>query len=388
MYLPSRLWSKDSLCVLLFVLLCAGLGLMPSAFGDKRPQRALRHRAAVIAADNADLRQNLIIRTGSQRLRVELLAGPHQGQQIDAINQLSGKMELDEVYSVGDTILLEYALNDQGTINAAHPRGRYRLTLQLVLIAMFAALLLAVAGWTGVKALLSFVFAALMIWKVMLPLFLQGYDPVYVGLGVVAALTASVSFLVGGLTRKGLATFLGAFLGLLLTCLLAQIFMRGFHIHGAVQPFAETLLYSGFYDLNLNRIFIAGVFTASSGAVMDLAMDISASMDEIIRKKPQISFREHVASGLTVGRAVIGTMTTTLLLAYSGGYTAMLMLFIGQGVPLENIFNLNFVAAELLNTVVGSFGLVTVAPFTALVAGLMFRTVKRPERGSGRPQPG
>jgi uncharacterized membrane protein len=57
-------------------------------------------------------------------------------------------------------------------------------------------------------------------------------------------------------------------------------------------------------------------------------------------------------------------------------------------VPLENIFNLNFVAAELLNTVVGSFGLVTVAPFTALVAGLMFRTVKRPERGSGRPQPG
>jgi uncharacterized membrane protein len=66
-------------------------------------------------------------------------------------------------------------------------------------------------------------------------------------------------------------------------------------------------------------------------------------------------------------------MTTTLLLAYSGGYTFMLMLFVAQGVPLTNVFNLNYVAAEVLNTLVGSFGLVTVAPFTALCGGFIYR---------------
>ncbi len=373
MYLPPPPWSKDVFCVLMFAVVCAVLSFLPTGFEAQAPKDSYRARARVLAVDNSELRQNLIIRTGFQRLSVEVENGPHAGLRGDAVNQLTGKMEMDEVYAEGHAILLEYSLNKDDSMSAAYPRGRYRLQLQLVLIVMFVALLLAVAGWTGAKAVLSFVFASLMIWKVMLPLFLKGYDPIYTGLGVVAALTASVSFLVGGLTRKGLATFLGAFLGLLLTCVLAQFFLRGFHIHGAVQPFAETLLYSGFYDLNLTRIFLAGVFIASSGAVMDLAMDISASMDEIIRKKPDITFTEHVGSGLTVGRAVIGTMTTTLLLAYSGGYTAMLMLFMGQGVPLENIFNLNFVAAELLNTVVGSFGLVTVAPFTAVVAGLMFR---------------
>ncbi len=374
MTFPSFLRSKDVASVILLASLCAGLVFVPTGFEAQRPD-SLRARARVVEVDNAELRQNLIVRTGTQLLDVEVLAGPFAGQRTTAVNQLTGKMEIDEVYAPGNTILLEFSVGDQGKIRSAYARGRYRLGVELLLVIMFAVLLLLVAGWTGAKALLSFVFAALMIWKVMLPAFLKGYDPVLISLGVVAALTASISFLVGGVTRKGLATFLGAFLGLLLTCVLALIFTDRFHIHGAVRPFAETLLYSGFYDLNLTRLFIAGVFTASSGAVMDLAMDISASMDEVMRKRPDIGLREHIGSGLAVGRSVIGTMTTTLLLAYSGSYTAMLMLFMGQGVPIENILNLNYVAAELLNTVVGSFGLVTVAPFTALVAGLLYRAM-------------
>ena len=66
----------------------------------------------------------------------------------------------------------------------------------------------------------------------------------------------------------------------------------------------------------------------------------------------------------------MGTMTTTLLLAYSGGYITLLMVFMAQGTPMDHILNYKYVAAEILDTVVGSFGLVTVAPFTALVSGL------------------
>jgi uncharacterized membrane protein len=36
------------------------------------------------------------------------------------------------------------------------------------------------------------------------------------------------------------------------------------------------------------------------------------------------------------------------------------------------LFNTNYVAAEIMNTLVGSFGLVTVAPFTAFVGGLLY----------------
>jgi uncharacterized membrane protein len=364
--------KRDLLLTLLLTLLCTGLFLMPSDFEKVHENRNSEiARARVTAVNNSDVRQNLIVKSGLQELTVTILNGPFKGEAATVMNPLHGKMELDEVYAVGNTLLVEFSTKN-GQINRVYARGKYRIHFEILLLCLFAVLLILVAGWTGIKALLSFCFAGLMIWKVMIPLFLKGFDPVLVSLGLVLILTGVISFMVGGLNKRGLVTFSGAFLGVLLTCLMAKLFIKGFHIHGAVRPFAETLLYSGFYDLNLTKIFLAGIFVASSGAVMDLAMDISSAMHEVKLKEPSISMKDLIASGMTVGRSVIGTMTTTLLLAYSGSYTAMFMLFVSQGMPLGNMFNLNFVAAEVLNTVVGSFGLVAVAPFTALMGGFIY----------------
>jgi uncharacterized membrane protein len=65
-------------------------------------------------------------------------------------------------------------------------------------------------------------------------------------------------------------------------------------------------------------------------------------------------------------------MTTTLLLAYSGGFITLLMAFMAQGIPLANTFNFIYVAVEILKTLVGSFGLVTVGPFTAMIGALLY----------------
>jgi uncharacterized membrane protein len=366
---PSR---KDLVLVCLFAVLCAILACVPTGFEDRLPQDSRLTRARVLTVDNSRVRQMAIIKEGEQSLLVEILKGPFRGQQVGAVNYLTGKMELDDFLVEGRDILLEYSVRE-GQVAAAVTRGHYRLQIEQGLVVLFAVLLLLVAGWTGLKAMLSFLFAILAIWKVLIPLFLKEYDPIVVALCLVAALTGAVSFLVGGLTRKGLVTFLGTFSGLLLTCVLAYFSTRALRLHGAVLPFAETLLYSGFYYLNLNRIFIASIFLACSGAVMDLAMDIAASMDEVRRKKPDIGFWEHIGSGMTVGRAVVGTMTTTLLLAYSGSYIGLLMLFMGQGVPLPSMMNRAFMAAEVLNTIVGSLGVVAVAPLTALIGGLLYR---------------
>ena len=137
------------------------------------------------------------------------------------------------------------------------------------------------------------------------------------------------------------------------------------------MPYAESLLYSGYAHLNLTQIFMASIFIGASGAVMDLSVDITSAVWEVVQKKPDIGPWEAVKSGLNVGRAAMGTMTTTLLLAYSGGYVASLMVFMAQGTPVDNILNYKYVAAEILDTVVGSFGLVSVAPLTALFAGIL-----------------
>lgn len=364
-------FKRDAILVAVFSLLTFALYFVPTGFEERLPQNSVRCRGRVIEVDNSEVLQTGIVKMGTQALTVKLLDGPYAGTEVSAENRLIGKMELDKVFDVGDIALMVLSFKD-GEIYFANAQDHYRLTTEFILLLCFAALLLAFAGLTGAKALLSFLFAGLMIWKIMVPLFLKNVDPILVSLGVVTVLTGAVIFLVGGLTKRGFVAFLGSLLGIVVTMLMALLFSKGFHLHGAIKPFSETLLYSGYPDLNLTRIFLAGIFIASSGAVMDLAMDVASGMDELVKRKSDIHFLDALRAGFGIGRPVVGTMTTTLLLAYSGGYMALLMVFMAQGVPVVNLLNLNYVSAEILQTLVGSFGLVTVAPFTALMGALIY----------------
>ena len=358
------------ICIVLAVI---DIAHVPDAPGG------LRSRGLITSVDNSLTRVDLIVKTGPQILKVKLLDGPYEGQELSVVNQLTGKMEMDEFYKTGKVILVEYLEQDGKPANGI-ARGYYRLQLQLVLIVLFFVLLVAVAGVTGLKAALSFIFAAMVLWKLFFPLLLRGFSPIPTGLVIVALLTGVICFSVGGLNRRGLATFVGSMLGLLLTCGLATWFTNMFWMHGAVRPYAEMLLYSGYNDLRLTDIFIASIFIACSGAVMDLAMDIAATMDEIKFRHPDIALFEHMKSGLRVGRVVTGTMTPTLLLAYSGSHITMFMVFLAKGLPAANLLNAPFVAAEVLNILVGSFGVIAVAPVTVVVAGLLYRLSEKSEK--------
>ncbi|WP_035252573.1 YibE/F family protein [Desulfocurvus vexinensis] len=372
--------SRDTVLALAFALLTAVLAWLPTgppaAQGEGRP-------ALVLAVDDTQVQRMGLMTVGEQRLTLRLLSGPQRGLELEAVNPLLGQMERDKLFAPGDTAHVVLTKDQAGRVVFAHPQDHYRLDLELVLLGLLAALLVAFAGWTGVRALLSFVFAGVVLWKVLVPLLLRGVDPVWATLGVTTLLSAAIIFLVAGLTRTGLAAFCGTMLGVGTACALALYFTARFHMNGAVLPFSETLLYAGYQHLDLARIYAAGVFLSASGAVMDLAMDVAASMGELAAKRPDMGRGELLRSGLRVGRAVVGTMTTTLLLAYCGGAVTLLMAFMAQGVPLATTSNLVFVAAEVLRTLAGSFGLVAVAPFTALCGAVIFAPRHPPARPVG-----
>ena len=362
--------SNDKFFVLFVALVCLGLYFLPTGFPSQEDGYS-RYRAEVIAVDNGSVHQYGVVQTGVQGVSLVLAEGPLQGRQVETANPLLGKLEMDKFFLAGDQALVVVKSNPQGQIVAANLIDHYRIDTEMILFALFVLLLLWYARWTGAKAVLSFVFTILVLWKVLWPLFLKGWDPVIVALLVVCAIVGCVIFLVTGLSRTGVAAFSGTVTGAAAACLLAIIFGKLFKVHGAVIPYAETLLHVGFSHIDLTKVFLAGIFLASSGAMMDVAVDIAVSVAELVEKNPDISRKEAIASGFTVGRAVVGTMTTTLLLAYSGSFTALMMVFIAQGTPVANILNLTYIAAEILHTLVGSFGVVLVAPFTAVLSGYL-----------------
>ena len=372
MQIAEKTADRDRLFVILISVLIIIIFIIPTGFEDRRQANTLRARARIIAVDNTELEQYGIVKTGNQGVLIEILNGKFKGMQTESNNMLMGKLELDKMFRVGDIALAVISTDEKGNFVYANVIDHYRIRVELVLLLLFSGLLVAYAGWTGLKALLSFVFTGAAIWKILLPGFLKGYNPVLLSLIIVSVMSAVIIFLVGGLSKKGLVSFLGTIAGIGFTAFISILFGKLFHVHGAVRPFSETLLYSGYPHLNLSAIFISGIFLASSGAVMDISMDISASMHEIRHKRPDIHSKDLVISGIKVGRAVVGTMTTTLLLAYSGSYTAVLMVMMAQGTPPANILNLTYISAEIMHTLVGSFGLVLTAPLTALIGGAVF----------------
>jgi uncharacterized membrane protein len=359
--------KSDKIFALVITLVSIVLYLIPTGFPIQEDDY-IRSKAKIIAVDNQEIHQRGVVKTGVQGVSIEIMDGVYKGKRVEATNTLLGKLEMDKLFQAGDVALVVIK-GEQGNIQAVNVIDHYRLDVEGILFGLFALVLFWYARWTGVKALLSFVFTILILWKVLWPLFLKGWDPIIVSQLIVCLIVGCVTFLIAGLNRIGVVAFLGTISGTIASCILGIIFGELFKVHGAVVPFAETLLHVGFSHIDLTKIFLAGIFLASSGAMMDVAMDIAVSVAELVEQKPSITRKEVIASGMKVGRAVVGTMTTTLLLAYSGAFTALMMVFMAQGTAVVNILNLTYIAAEILHTLVGSFGVVLVAPFTAMLAG-------------------
>ena len=358
--------------ILIGILIC-----LPTGYEDALIyQGTERAVGKVVETDNSAIITSGLIQSVEQSCMLEIENGNFKGKILEGVNFLSGSLEKDKIFKEGDRALL--TISCQGdTIRSVVISDHYRLDKEVILLAVFAVFLIIFAGKIGFQAILSFFITILMIWKILVPCYLKGYSPVWVGIGITAVLTAIIIFFVYGLDKRTLTAVSGALLGITTTCILGILFTGLFKIHGAVMTSSESLLYSGYQDLDLTSIFMASIFIGASGAMMDLAVDITSAVWEVIGKKPDISAPEAILSGLRVGRAAMGTMTTTLLLAYSGGYISLLMVFMAQGTPVDHILNYKYVAAEVLDTVVGSFGLVTVAPFTALMAGLLLTRRKK-----------
>ena len=357
----------------LSLVLMIALLLQPTGYeGALSYQNADRVRALVLATDESDIVDTGLVRSGEQRCRVKLLGGRFKGQEADAVNRLNGSLAQDKLFRSGDTAYVVVS-HSGGAITSVTMADHFRLDKEALLAGLFLLLLLIFARGTGLRAILSFADTILLIWKVLVPCLLKGYNPIWVAMGLVMLLTVLILSLIYGLDRRCAAAVSGAVLGILVTAVLGYFFTDLFRIHGAVMESSESLLYAGYTHLDLTKIFVASIFLGSSGAVMDLSVDICSAVYEVVQKRPDITARAAVSSGFAVGRAACGS-TTTLLLAYSGSYIALLMVFMAQGTPVEFILNYKYVAVEIVHTIVGSFGLVTVAPLTAITSGLLLTT--------------
>lgn len=363
---------EEIIFITVFLVFIIFFAMLPTGFEKQIYVNSEGVIAKVISVNNSSMYRIGLVTQGEQSGVLEIETGSYKGEQVEGVNLFVGKYEFDKVFREGDKawVLLEF--NENGEIIFANMIDHYRIHKEVVLIGLFALALVAFSGFTGIRTLLSFTFAILCIWKLLIPLMLKGFNPLLTGLVVGNVITVTTLLLVAGFTKKAYAAILSSVGCSLITAIAAIVFTNYFKIDGTVMQWSESLLYAGFMSLDLTAIFQAGIYLACSGAILDLAIDISASLDEIIQNNPETTKASLIKSGLTIGKAVVGTQTTTLLLAYMGSYISVMMVYMAQGTPMLNILNSKVISAEILHTFVGCLGLVLVSPLTSVICGFMY----------------
>lgn len=355
-----------------FIVLLALLWWIPTGFQKQIYVNSEGVKAKVVEVNNKGVYSTGMIQQGDQRCTIEILEGEHKGQQVEGMNLLTGKLEFDKMFKPGDVAWVLLELDSSNEVIFANMVDYYRIDQQIFLIGLFVILIIAFSGFTGVRTLLSFSFALFSIVKILIPCLLKGIPPLLVALMVGNLLTVITLLLVAGCNKKAYTAIISSMICSLMTCLLAVVFGDLFKMHGAVMDWSESLLYAGYQHLDLTAIFQAGIYLACSGAILDLSIDISAALDEVIKNNPSVSRANLIKSGLSIGKSVVGSQTTTLLLAYMGSYITILMVYMAQGTPLMSILNSQKVSSEILHTFVGCIGLVLVSPLTAIICGIVY----------------
>lgn len=355
-----------------FIVLLALLWWIPTGFQKQIYVNSEGVKAKVVEVNNKGVYSTGMIQQGDQRCTIEILEGEHKGQQVEGMNLLTGKLEFDKMFKPGDEAWVLLELDSSNEVIFANMVDYYRIDQQIFLIGLFVILIIAFSGFTGVRTLLSFSFALFSIVKILIPCLLKGIPPLLVALMVGNLLTVMTLLLVAGCNKKAYTAIISSMICSLMTCLLAVVFGDLFKMHGAVMDWSESLLYAGYQHLDLTAIFQAGIYLACSGAILDLSIDISAALDEVIKNNPSVSRANLIKSGLSIGKSVVGSQTTTLLLAYMGSYITILMVYMAQGTPLMSILNSQKVSSEILHTFVGCIGLVLVSPLTAIICGIVY----------------
>ena len=120
--------------------------------------------------------------------------------------------------------------------------------------------------------------------------------------------------------------------------------------------------------IDLKAIIFSAIIIGAIGAIMDVSVSIASSLKELQDQVEHVSFGMLLKSGITIGKDMMGTMANTLILAYIGSSLSVTLLLVAYSNSLLTLFNREMIVVEILNALVGSFGILLTIPLTCFTA--------------------
>jgi len=306
-----------------------------------------------------------------QNILLKGLTEPWNGQEIhyNGISDIVVLNMTNSAYKVGDRVVMNSLVNQEGE-NEFFILDLVRRNYIYLLGFLFAIVVFAVGRKKGMLSLFSLLVSFFIIIKLIIPLIINGYNPLIVALFGSFLIMMCIMYLTEGVSKKTHVGFLSVFISLLLAFLLSIIFVNLTRLTGFSSEDVSLLANGGNSIINFKGLLLAGILIGTLGVLDDAILSQIEAVDQLITVNPNLSKKEVIYSAHQIGRTHIGAMVNTLFLAYAGASLPLLILFslntelITFGQAMDN----EFIATEIIRTLTGSIGLCLAIPIATILA--------------------
>lgn len=312
-----------------------------------------------------------------QKIELEIINGDQKGRRITIDHGGSFAIDAYQKVSEGEVVILAHPPRTAGAIrDVYYILDKYRLSSLGWLALIFFILAIYFGRRRGLTAIFGLIFSILIIFYFIIPQILNGADPLKICvLGSVAIVLVSL-YLSHGFNKRTSIALLSTLLSLALAVGIDLLFVHFAKLSGAGTEEAFYLQFDNF-SLNLRGVLLGGIILGVLGVLDDVTTGQAAAVEEIYLANPNLKFHDLYARGLSVGREHIASLINTLVLAYVGAAFPLLLLYNSQKLhPFWMIVNSNFMAEEIVRTLVGSAVLVLAVPLTTFLAANFYSNKK------------
>jgi len=351
----------------LLLALCVGIGtLLPFAeIANAQPelhndaQGIWRAQVVEIIESDTRLVAGTDVITNYKTIRAQVLDGPEEGQLITIEDDYLDLTAGDRFYFTKSVFI-----DDTEAYGALH---RDRSQQLFILIAIFAAAVISLSGWQGVRSLVALAGSFGAIFLVLLPSILAGWNPILMA-GVVAAIVLfGAIFFTHGLNKESAVSYIGTMIAVGITVAFAHFAVTLTALTGFASEGATTLNFNTGGLLDLTALLMAAIIIGVLGVLDDIAVTQAAVVTELFSADRDQSPKVIFQKALRVGREHVGALVNTLVLAYTGAALPVLLYYYLAADNMSMALSSELFATEIVRMIVGSVGLILTVP---IVTGL------------------
>ena len=325
-------------------------------------------KVRVLAVDRESLHRDAVtgLELGAQVIRVRILTGEHKDEVVAVRNALSYSSNVKA--EMGATLVACVDTADKNTYDVwiySYDRAPFLYGL----IGLFVATLCVVGSGRGIRSVLGIVFTFTGIVFLFIPLLYRGCSPASAAIGVVTVTLCVSLVLLGGIGPKTVSAMVGSIAGVAISGAVLACALRGMHLTGYSVAEADSLIQiAGATHMKVEELLFAAILISSLGAIMDVAISIASSVNEVFSGNEGLGTMALFNAGMNVGRDMMGTMANTLILAFTGTSLNLLILLYSMNVTYYQLVNNNLIGIYVVQAVSGSIAVVLTVPLVSAVA--------------------